>query len=377
MASFAPIRGTRTEINNTEIVNGQLLFETDQSTSNTNLYADTSSSDRIVLGNFDWDKLSEKPFNEISTGLDVSNDALIITGRTWNQLTGKPFNTIGSGVTVNEDDKLTSAWQQSWNQTPNKPFTSLGTGLVIENHVLKATGAIVGGLDWSTKVIDKPFETIGSTLTVTDGVLTANTSLINVTWSDVINKPFTSIGTGLTVVGTQLQADTSVIYTWNDINNKPFNDLGTGLVVDNNELDAEVSWGNIDKPFNTIGTGLNNNNDSLNMDINTIEITTISNSATQSDPSKVIHYEALSINSSTNTEIKGTKYMEYSQTLSTTVNTVYTFTHTEIKYNSFIQVYSSKWGLAVKKIEKSNGVCRVYIPKSSTADTVKCRIYIK
>lgn len=375
MASFAPIRGTRTEINNTQIVDGQLLFETDQSLSNTNLYADTSSN-RIVLGNFDWSKLTDKPFNQISTGLDVLNNALIVTGRTWSQITGKPFSTIGSGLTVNQDNELTSALQQSWNQTPNKPFTSLGLGLVIENNVLKATGAIVGGLDWSTKVNDKPFETIGSTLTVIDGVLTANSSLSTTTWSNVTSKPFITIGTGLTVVGTQLRVDNSITYAWNDINTKPFNGLGTGLTVDNNELNAEVDWSNINKPFNTIGTGLNVSSDDLNMDIDSVGITTISNSSTESDPKKIIHYEAVSVGS-TDTEIKGTKYMEYSQTLSTTGNTVYTFTHADLTANSFIKVYSDVWGLAVKKIERANGTCSVYFPKVDTAINVKCRIYIK
>ena len=47
MASFAPVRGTRTQINNTPIVDGQLLFETDQGESNL-IYMD-SGSNRIIF----------------------------------------------------------------------------------------------------------------------------------------------------------------------------------------------------------------------------------------------------------------------------------------------------------------------------------------
>ncbi len=50
MASFAPIRGTRTQINNTPIVDGQFLVETDQGIEN-KIYMDEGSTRTIVGGN--------------------------------------------------------------------------------------------------------------------------------------------------------------------------------------------------------------------------------------------------------------------------------------------------------------------------------------
>lgn len=51
MASFAPIKGTRTDIGNTPIVEGQFLVETDQNADN-RIYLDkgTGTGQRIVVG---------------------------------------------------------------------------------------------------------------------------------------------------------------------------------------------------------------------------------------------------------------------------------------------------------------------------------------
>ena len=50
MASFAPIRGSRTDIGNTSIVDGQFLVETDTSSPQDNrIYLDVGS-DRIIVG---------------------------------------------------------------------------------------------------------------------------------------------------------------------------------------------------------------------------------------------------------------------------------------------------------------------------------------
>lgn len=50
MASFAPIRGSRTDIGNTPIVDGQFLVETDTSTPQDNrIYLDVGT-DRVIVG---------------------------------------------------------------------------------------------------------------------------------------------------------------------------------------------------------------------------------------------------------------------------------------------------------------------------------------
>lgn len=49
MASFAPVRGTRTQINNTPIVDGQILFEIDQGDNNV-IYMDNGSTRATFSG---------------------------------------------------------------------------------------------------------------------------------------------------------------------------------------------------------------------------------------------------------------------------------------------------------------------------------------
>lgn len=53
MASFAPIRGTATDVGNTPIVDGQFLVETDQGANN-RIFLDNGSSRIIVGGNADY-----------------------------------------------------------------------------------------------------------------------------------------------------------------------------------------------------------------------------------------------------------------------------------------------------------------------------------
>ncbi len=55
MASFAPIRGSRTDISNTSIVDGQFLVETDTSAQQDNrIYLDVGSNRIIVGGNANY-----------------------------------------------------------------------------------------------------------------------------------------------------------------------------------------------------------------------------------------------------------------------------------------------------------------------------------
>lgn len=49
MASFAPVKGTRTEINATPIVEGQFLLETDQGNMS-KIYLDVDNNTRIIIG---------------------------------------------------------------------------------------------------------------------------------------------------------------------------------------------------------------------------------------------------------------------------------------------------------------------------------------
>ena len=75
MATFTPIRGSRAEINDTPIVNGQFFIETDQTINN--LYNDNGNN-RITLGHFDWTVLAN-PFYIVDTTngrLTIENNIL-------------------------------------------------------------------------------------------------------------------------------------------------------------------------------------------------------------------------------------------------------------------------------------------------------------
>lgn len=253
MTQFSPIRGTSTQINNTPVVDGQLLFEVSNLSGQNHIYIDIKT---------DYD-------DEIRVPLGISE---------WSQVQHKPFETIGSGLSVNNN--VLSADDQTWNQIGNKPF-----------------------------------ETIGSGLTVVDGVLDTNVSTPK--WSEIDNRPFSSIGVGLTV----------------DSNNR------------------------------------------LNANIRSVQLTT-QGTGTASSP----QYQQLAVNDSgttTNSEIDGTKFMEYSQNLSTSDSTVYTFSSSEITANSAIDVFTSIWGIDPTNVSASNGTCTVTFAPVETATSMICRIYIK
>lgn len=79
----------------------------------------------------------------------------------------------------------------------------------------------------------------------------------------------------------------------------------------------------------------------------------------------------------TNYEIKGTKYMEQTKTLSTSGDVTYTFTNSAITTNSVIEPYASIYGIVPKSITVTNGSCVIVIPQYTSAASCKVRIYIK
>lgn len=400
MASFTPIVGTLNEINNTPIVDGQFLLVSDQTKIPYIGYLDLQQR-RIGVGRYHWLSLSNKPFSYTGNGLTVVNGVLNSTSVDWSNLTNKIFDTIGNGLVVNANGQLNLGslfWNnvknkpfetlgrglsvvnnalnvnnQSWNDTTGKPFSGFGTGIIIEDGILKATGAIVGGLSWNS-VNDKPFNTIGSGLTVESGVLKANSSLSTVTWGNLTGKPFSTIGNGLLVNGSnQLSLDTTITYTWNMLNNKPFSTIGSGLDVVNNELvlDIDLTWSNItSKPFTTVGSGLTVNNDVISQNIQSVALGT---TGTASDVNT--SYQRLLVNNSEVDKIYGEEYMELTQDIST--NPIYVFTNTNITSNSCIEVYTNKWGLNYLTVSVGNGTCAVTFAQGTSEEDITCRIYIK
>ena len=89
-----------------------------------------------------------------------------------------------------------------------------------------------------------------------------------------------------------------------------------------------------------------------------------------------VKYQRIGINGNY-TEISGTKYMEQTQTLSTSNDTVYTFTNAAITTSSSIRIQCDIFGFAPKSSAVTNGSCVVTFPKYSSAASMLCRIYIQ
>lgn len=70
-------------------------------------------------------------------------------------------------------------------------------------------------------------------------------------------------------------------------------------------------------------------------------------------------------------------YLDQTATTSTTTDTVYTFTDSNIFAASVIDVYTNIFGVNPSNIQVVDGSCTVTFPKQATAQSMTCRIYIK
>ena len=372
MPNFNPIRINLEDLSNTPILDGQLLFVTNQDNGKNPIYLDIGSS-RKQIGVYDWDTIANKPFNSIGSGLQVDGNGTLYTSVAWSVVANKPFSTVGNGLTVNQDDELT-ADLQTWGQITSKPFSTIGTGLDIINDQLVAIGGGTG-VDWGTEVINKPFETIGGGLKVENGALETD---ITLGWNSVTSKPFNTIGTGLTVVGGALTTN----FTWANISGKPFSTIGSGLTVENSVLKTNISfsWNDVtSKPFTTIGDGLSVSGTTLISNVRTVTLTSTGTASYNST-----RKQNLTINGSTHTEILGTKYMERTLTLDTANPTTYTFTSSEINANSVIDVFNNIYDILPNSVTVTENTgqgtytVEVEYPSYDTAGTsMLCRIYIR
>lgn len=394
MTQFLPIRGTATQINNTPIVDGQVLFETSNSNGQNHIYVDIKTHSSVLPNNF----ITDSPYyvNYDSTFLTIhsTNDIIVEkwhTGSAYGALVKHKNQTneiVLTPVFVSNDEDEVAFYQNDTAHTRWSYFTfndttwyiSRGdsvssessfsptdvlyeTSLIVNtesvateipsweavgaeflNFLYNGTRVPIGISDWE-QVTDKPFETIGNNLTVVNNVLSADDQ----TWNQILNKPFSSIGSGLTVTNGVLSANVATP-SWSTIDNKPFTDIGVGLTVDSNNR--------------------------LNADIRNIELSTEGTSA-----QNTFRHQVLAINisgTSTSTEVNGTKYMQYQQTLDTTNNTVYTFSNADITNTSAVDVFTDIWGIDPISVNIETGICRVTFAPHDTANTsMTCRIYIK
>ena len=88
--------------------------------------------------------------------------------------------------------------------------------------------------------------------------------------------------------------------------------------------------------------------------------------------------QAISLTKSelTNTIDDLNKYIEQTKTTSTSADTVYTFTDSEIKSTSLVKVRANKWGIIPSNVVTTNGQTIVTIPKQDTEYSLGIRIYI-
>lgn len=101
MSSLAIMRGSRNEISNAPIVDGQIFIETDQiGTEYNNIYMDNNNN-RIKLGINNWNDVDNKLFESVGNTLSTANNTLSINTE-WNNISNKPFETIGVGLNVDE-----------------------------------------------------------------------------------------------------------------------------------------------------------------------------------------------------------------------------------------------------------------------------------
>lgn len=125
------------------------------------------------------------------------------------------------------------------------------------------------------------------------------------------------------------------------------------------------------KPFSTIGSGLTVSNNALTANVHSVTVDHIGTASATG-----ARVQRVGVNG-TYYEIDGTKYMEYSQTLSTSADTVYTFTNSAITADSAVDVWTDIRGIISSDQVTTNGQCVVTFPKQSTAQTMTCRIYVK
>ena len=75
--------------------------------------------------------------------------------------------------------------------------------------------------------------------------------------------------------------------------------------------------------------------------------------------------------------VDGSQYMEQTKNLSTTQDTAFTFTNSDIHATSEVDVYASIYGLAPKDVSVDDGECVVTFNKYSAAQALLVRIRIK
>lgn len=102
MSSLAIMRGSRNEINNAPIVDGQIFMETDQTGVEYNKIYIDNDTERLNLGIDNWNNIINKPFETVGDTLSTAENKLSIHTE-WDRITNKPFEIIGDGINISNN----------------------------------------------------------------------------------------------------------------------------------------------------------------------------------------------------------------------------------------------------------------------------------
>ena len=308
------------------------------------------------------------------------------------------------------------------NSVTDRPVGN-GWGILLLYNIDGTTSCHVRYQDtWSSKTVDGLFNYNASNPTVTWNAylqdIISNPNLLDNPWFTVNQRgvtSFTDVGGGYSVDRWYHDANatgsiSNGVYTcnvptyqeWKDDRVTPL----LGKVVTLSWLLSDGSIGSETKtlpstltssyvwPFTNsyVVMGLHNNNLSQiariqpNISIKAVKLELGSVSTLAMDTAPNYATELLKCQMSTadssdayaNRNISGAELvLEQSQTLSTSADTVYTFTNSAITANSAVDVWTDIRGITPSNHVTTNGQSVVTFPPQSTAQTMTCRIYVK
>ena len=374
MANILPIKGTSEEINNTPIVDGQLLFETNGLNENNFIYTDIEVESDFISG-------SKYYVNDTNTFVDivpVSDQELIFNkkydGEAYCAVIKYFVNGYGWYVTpIVFSDNETSVEFTMTAYQGGVPFASFDYIYSSTCEFNNKTWYITGEMRLSTNYIsispsDLFFDNNDSSLSISDITLL----LLNEIYSDTSQNQ----SSNPIMIPKRINVG---IYDWNGIANKPFNSIGSAFTVTNGELNlvssVSVSWDDIiDKPFNTIGSGLYVGTFSgvkkLCADIESFTIQ-------WRDSSSIYQQLNLMGSQGGNTmTLSNSRYIERYINLGYVEQTI-TVTSSDITTNSAIDILTSIPSIRPTNISISGNTCTIIFPPQDRMIDLTCRIYIK
>ena len=373
----------------------------------------TSGSDNVVksggvysslLGKADSSSLAAVATSGSYTDLeDTPTLAAVATSGSYNDLEGTPtLATVATSGSYNDLEGTptlaTVATSGSYNDledTPSIPSavtvdTALSTTSTnpVQNKIVTSEARLKTWIGTCSSAADAQAKvaTVDSGFTLTKGVRIGIKFTYTNTFSNATNTPITlnvnstgavNIWYNTTHSGAGNTGTNTVAYGYASRYNYYVYD-GTYWVWDGSSLDNNTTYSAISQSEITTGTATTSRvvrADYLNAGIDALIAANVVVNTTGTASATDVSYQRIGING-TYYEIKGTKYMSQTKTLSTSASTTYTFTNSAITTSSRIEVYASVYGLSPSSVTVSSGSCSVVFPSYSSATSVTVRIYI-